>query len=164
MKNIFASLVYLLAFLEATAQTIVTIEAEGNQYQVIDLTKSGTITWGGNEEIGLPTGEGNGKLNTLAITKSVGNNSGFDGRTYAAKECENLVAENFDDWYLPAKAEANLIFLNAEKFDFEERITLWTSTEASGTQAVSLYMYTGAYYNVQKVDSYNYVCMRKVKG
>jgi hypothetical protein len=163
MKNILHIVFCIAAVQVSQAQTVVTIESEGDKYQVIDLTKTGTITWGGYEEIGVPTGDGSGQLNTLAITKSVGNNPNYDGRTYAAKECENVIAENFDDWYLPAKNEAKIIYLHADKFSFEERITLWTSTEASGTQAVSIYMYNGEYYNVQKVDSYHYVCMRKVK-
>lgn len=163
MKTSISILFLTIISISIHAQAVVNIEFEGNQFQVADLSKTGTITWGGYEEIGVPTSEGDGKLNTIAITKSVGNNPGFDGKSYAAKECENLVAEGMDDWYLPSKKEAKIIFLNADKFNFEERITLWTSTEASGTQAVSLYMYTGEYYNVQKVDLYNYVCMRKVK-
>jgi hypothetical protein len=43
----------------------------------------------------------------------------------------------------------------------EERGTIWTSTEASGTTAVSKYWYTGAFYNVQKTDSHHFVCIRK---
>jgi hypothetical protein len=45
----------------------------------------------------------------------------------------------------------------------EERGSIWTSTEASGTTAVTKYWYTGAYYNVLKVEEYHFVCIRKVE-
>lgn len=163
MKNLFYISCFIFLSQTLQAQQVVSIEGNGHVYQIADMTKTDKITWGGYEEIKVPTDNSSGALNTKAITTVIGNNPDFEGRTYAAKECENLVLENFDDWYLPAKDEAMLIYQNADKFQFEDRITLWTSTEASGTQAASIYMYNGTYYDVLKVDSYNYVCMRKVK-
>jgi len=40
-------------------------------------------------------------------------------------------------------------------------MSIWSSTEASGTQAVTKYFYSGAFYNVQKVDHCHLVCVRK---
>lgn len=151
---VFASNVY--------AQKIVPITYDSTQLEVLDLTAEPKITWGGYEEIGIAaSGTQNGALNTKAIVAAVGNNSGFDGKTYAAQVCDQSTAGGHDDWYLPAKDEAAAIYLNINSFNWDASYTLWTSTEAAGTQAVSLYTYNGTWYNVQKVDSYNMVCVRK---
>ena len=44
---------------------------------------------------------------------------------------------------------------------FDEKNTYWSSTEANGTQAVSVYMLNGALYNSGKVESNHYACVRK---
>lgn len=155
-----ATVVFLSAGL--SAQTIVAIEYKGNKYEVLDMTKTGKITWGGYEEIGdAVRSDDNGAANTKGIVKVVGPNKGYDGKKYAAMVCDTSTAGGKSDWYLPSKNESEAVFENLIKFNFEERITLWTSTEANGTQAVSKYLYSGAFYNVQKVDEYHFVCIRK---
>lgn len=155
----------ICSMLQMKAQTIVTISGDGKKYEVLDLTGKDKIQWGGNEQIGLPAkSEKNGELNTKAIVTAVGKNNGFDGRAYAAKVCDSIQINGMDDWYLPAKDEAAIIYLNIKTFGWaDDHMTLWTSTEASGTQAVSLYTYDGSWWNVAKVDSYNMVCIRKVE-
>jgi hypothetical protein len=146
----------------ATAQKISTIEHEGKKLMVADMTFMGTIQWGGYEQIGeAAQSEENGKANTLVIVKMVGANKGFEGKPYAAKVCDTLNAGGFSDWYLPAKNESDIIHANFPQLKLDEKMTLWTSTEANGTQAVSKYLYSGTFYNVQKVDSYHFVCVRK---
>ncbi len=161
--SLLAIAVYSIAQLHA--QTIVPIAGDDKKYEVLDLTGMDKIQWGGNEQIGIPAkSEKNGELNTKSIVTAVGKNSGFDGRAYAAKVCDTITAKGMDDWYLPAKNEAAIIYLNIKSFDWtDDKMTLWTSTEASGTQAVSLYTYDGSWWNVAKVDSYNLVCIRKVE-
>ncbi len=163
MKRNFSSLLLLvISAIQLNAQKVVAISNSAMKIEVLDLTSTGKITWGGYEEIGLAArSEKDGDLNTKAIIAAVGDNSGYDKKDYAAKVCANSTAANRDDWYLPAKEEAALIYLNIDKFSWSESMTLWTSTEASGTQAVSLYTYNGTWYNVAKVDSYNMVCVRK---
>lgn len=162
-KIIFTAFLFVMAHATASAQSIVTIEYKGKKYEVLDLTKTGKITWGGYEEIGEAVkSEDDGVSNTQSIIKAVGANKGFDGKPYAAMVCDTSKAGGKTDWYLPSKNESDAVFENLGKFNFEERITLWTSTEANGTQAVSKYLYTGAFYNVQKVDEYHFVCIRKL--
>jgi hypothetical protein len=161
MKRIICILPLALA-LNAVAQKIVPVEYKGKKYEVLDMTAKGKITWGGYDEIGdLVRSDDNGATNTKAIVAAVGENKGFDGKPYAAKLCANAKDGGKADWYLPAKDETELIIDNKAKFAFDERATLWTSTEANGTQAVTKYVYTGAFYNSQKVDEYNFVCIRK---
>ena len=150
---------------DLSAQKIIPIEFNGKKYEVLDMTSKGKVMWGGYEEIALDAAksESNGEANTKAIVLAVGKNSGFDDKPYAAKLCSEMTNGDKDDWYLPSKEESDAIYNFKDKFNVEERGTIWTSTEASGTTAVTKYWYTGAYYNVQKVDEYHFVCIRKVE-
>lgn len=164
MRNLFL-LLMLAAVIPASSQNIVPITHNGTKYEVLDMTSKGKVMWGGYEEIKLDAAksESNGAANTTAIVIAVGKNSGFEGKPYAAKLCSEAVAGGKDDWYLPSKEESDAIYAFKDKFNVEERGTIWTSTEASGTTAVSKYWYTGAYYDVLKVDVYHFVCIRKVE-
>jgi hypothetical protein len=150
---------------KSNAQKIIPIESNGKKYEVLDMTGKGKIQWGGYEEIAgdAAKSESNGAANTMAIVAAVGENKGYEGKPYAAKLCSDAKDGGKDDWYLPSKEEADIIFTFKEKFNVEERGTIWTSTEANGTQAVTKYWYTGAHYNNQKVDEYHFVCLRKVQ-
>ena len=144
------------------AQKISTIEGNGKKLNVVDMTFMGRITWGGYEQIGKAAqSETDGAANTRAIVAAVGINSGYDGKIYAARVCDILTAGGFNDWYLPCKDQRDIIHLNFEKLKFDDRVTIRSSTEANGTQAVTKYFYSGAFYNVQKVDLCHLVCVRK---
>lgn len=161
-RNLFSALLLLVLIGTVQAQKTTTIQHEGKKLMVADMTAMGTIQWGGYEQIGeLAQNENDGKANTAVIVKVVGANKGFDGNPYAAKVCDTLNAGGYSDWYLPSKNESDIIHANFQQLGFDEKMTLWTSTEASGTQAVSKYLYSGAFYNVQKVDRYHFVCVRK---
>lgn len=160
MKNIF--FVVLFFSFNAAAQKISTIEGNGKKLTVADMTFMDRITWGGYEQIGKAAqSETDGAANTKAIVLAVGKNNGYEGRVYAAKVCDTLSAGGFTDWYLPCKDETDIIHLNYEKLKLDEKMTIWSSTEANGTQAVTKYFYSGAFYNVQKVDLCHLVCVRK---
>jgi hypothetical protein len=160
MKYILIAVIFFSIDLEA--QKISTIEGNGKKLVVADMTFMDRITWGGYEQIGKAAqSETDGPANTKAIVAAVGKNSGFDGKPYAAKVCDTLTLGGHTDWYLPCKEETNIIHLNFEKLKFDDRMTIWSSTEANGTQAVTKYFYSGAFYNVQKVDLCHLVCVRK---
>jgi hypothetical protein len=168
MKKILSFFLILFAANKASAQKIIPITHDGTKYEVLDMTSKGKVMWGGTStEIAAEAAKSSkdGARNTLAIVAAVGDNTRdeMQGKPYAAKLCAEAVAGGKDDWYLPAKDESDAIYAFKEKFNIEERGTIWTSTEASGTQAVSKYWYTGAFYDVQKVDSYHFLCIRKVE-
>lgn len=161
MRYIPALLLFIT--INASAQKISTIEGEGKKLMVADMSFMDRITWGGYEQIGKAAqSETDGAANTKAIVAAVGKNPGYEGRVYAAKVCDTLTAGGYSDWYLPCKEETNVIHLNYEKLKLDEKMTIWSSTEANGTQAVTKYFYSGAFYNVQKVDLCHLVCVRKV--
>lgn len=77
-----------------------------------------------------------GKINTNNIIKAFGNGA------YAAKICEELVVEDFDDWYLPSKYEFNLLqsridFIypgqNLSRYQYASEYDIWTSTTIDDT-------------------------------
>jgi hypothetical protein len=91
-----------------------------------------------------------GEMNTMiAISSHAGTSD--DGAAYAARLCaELIVTENgssYGDWYLPSKAELNLMHLNAGTIDdtalenagtaFVAFASYWSSTEASNSNAWS---------------------------
>jgi hypothetical protein len=167
MKKIFLPL--LIVFLvskDLSAQKIIPIEFNGKKYEALDMTAKGKVTWGGyNEEVAGDgaKSESDGAANTKAIVAIVGKNENFEGKPYAAKLCSELTLGEKDDWYLPSKDESDAIYANKEKFNVEERGSIWTSTEANANQAVTKYWYTGAFYNNMKVETFQFVCIRKVE-
>ena len=165
IRIIFLLLVLSALTIKSTAQKIVPIEHNGKKYEVLDMTSKGKVMWGGYEEIATDAAksESNGSANTKAIVLAVGKNEGYDGKPYAAKLCSEATNGGKDDWYLPSKEEVNAIYAFKDKFGVEERGSIWTSTEASGTQGVTKYWYTGDFYNNLKVEEYHFVCIRKVE-
>ncbi len=160
MKYILIVVLFFSA--HAAAQKISTIEGNGKKLMIADMTFMDRITWGGYEQIGNPAqSETDGAANTKAIVAAVGKNTGYEGKPYAAKVCDSLTAGGYTDWYLPCKEETNVIHINFEKLKLDEKMTIWSSTEANGTQAVTKYFYSGAFYNVGKVELCHLVCVRK---
>jgi hypothetical protein len=155
----------LFISLSVLSQKIIPIEYNGKKYEVLDMSSKGKVSWGGYDEIALDAAKSNdnGVANTKAIVAAVGKNENYEGKPYAAKLCSEATIGGKDDWYLPSKDETDAIYAFKDKFAVEERGTIWSSTEASGTQAVTKYWGTGAFYNVQKVDEYHFVCIRKVE-
>lgn len=147
------------------AQKIIPIEHNSIKYEVLDMSSKGKITWGGNSEqiaANAAKSETNGAGNTSAIVTAIGKNPAFDGKPYAAKLCNEANFSNKDDWYLPAKDEADAIYAFKQKFNVEERGSIWTSTEVNGTQAITKYWYSGAFYNSMKVEQFQFLCIRKI--
>ena len=72
---------------------------------------------------------GAGAQNTLEILA----NCKEDG--IAAKICQELVLNGYDDWYLPSQDELNLLFLNKETIGNFAGIEYWSSTESRANDA-----------------------------
>lgn len=167
MKKIVLPLFILfIASKDLSAQKIISIEFNGKKYEVLDMTAKGKVMWGGyNEEVtgDAAKSESDGVTNTKAIVAFVGKNEGFEGKPYAAKLCSEATNGAKDDWYLPSKDESDAIYAFKEKFNVEEKGSIWTSTEANANQAVTKYWYAGTFYNNMKVDEFYFVCIRKVE-
>ena len=90
---------------------------DGDILYVHPTDNSSSIVWGigGNDIPGLDNTQildianmdFKGAANTLTIVRALG---GFNSGNYAAKLCADLVAFGFDDWYLPAAGELNIMY------------------------------------------------------
>ena len=100
----------------------------------------------------LPTGPGAdigwGAVNTAAIV----NNCGDVG--IAARLCDELVLNGYNDWFLPSAAELNLMYTNlhlAGLGGFAAEF-YWSSSEGVNFSAWSQYFYSGSQNNFTKGD------------
>ena len=84
-----------------------------------NLYVNGTTTYNASDCSG--TAIGTGKKNTVLLVRAMGSSaysssSGSDKTSeYAAKLCDDLVYNGFDDWFLPSKDELNLMYANLKK-------------------------------------------------
>ena len=85
----------------------------------------GTSTWGCMNIITNITNKSlfSGKMNTSNIVSLCGNST-------AAYTCSSMALNGYNDWYLPAKDELNLMFVNRAKIGNFALDYYWTSTEA----------------------------------
>ncbi len=104
-------------------------------------------TWNnGSNMLTTATGTviGTGQANTLAILK------GCDSVKCAARLCDELVLNGFSDWYLPSKAELNLLYLSKGYFRSIKTDYYWSSTESDAGQAECQDFYDGHHLPYEK--------------
>lgn len=101
------------------------------------------VTWsnGTNMLTGASlSGMYDGRANTIAIVASQGTGN------YAAKICDDLEINGYNDWYLPSKSECFYMYFNLELLkgigNFADTL-YWSSTEASIGNAYSQYSNDG---------------------
>ena len=92
------------------------IAAQQNQSSEIQWYNGNYITTGATG-----TEIETGKSNTAKIVQSQGSGN------YAAKLCDDLVLNGYDDWFLPSKDELNLLYLNKNKIGVGR--WYWSSSE-----------------------------------
>lgn len=74
---------------------------------------------------------GAGQTNTTSIVNGCGTAS------IAAKICDDLVLNGYNDWFLPSRDEMNKLFLNRSIIGgFSNQGYYWTSTECSSSDAI----------------------------
>lgn len=164
MKKIIfgAASLLLCAQLNAQAQTPASVTVDGKTLQVMNMDAQGRAPWGGSAQIGNAVrSESDGAANTKAIIAAVGNNAGHGGKPYAAALCSALNAGGNQDWYLPSINELKALHQNWKALGLGEKNTYWSSTEVNGTQSATVYVLSGALYNVAKVNDNHYVCVRR---
>jgi hypothetical protein len=133
------------------------IDETGMHGLVVDTTNqiglkawcAGTPTTTNATSIALGYGDDNSEL---IVTASGSGN-------YAASECENLVLNGHDDWFLPSKQELNLLYTQkaAGKINGLDAHFYWSSSETSSTGAWSQSFMNGANSSAHKSGNYG-VC------
>lgn len=90
------------------------------------------------------TALGTGMANTLEIVAVQGEG------TYAARLCNDLVLNGYDDWFLPSSEESGTIStLNGDDNfrDYNNTGSHWTSSEVDGDRAIGVYLIMSFDYN-----------------
>lgn len=100
---------------------------------------------------GTGTGIGTGAANTTAIV------AGCSETGIAARICDQLVLNGYNDWFLPSKDELNLMYKNLKLNGFGgfAAAYYWSSSEYSSTNAWSQYFSNGYQYtNIKNYTVY----------
>ncbi|GEM_PF-1161807 len=117
-------------------------------YSRTDSTSSATTLLVG----ATATAVGTGQANTTALVTAMGSNAyeqlfAFQSTSttanYAAKLCDDFVADTFEDWFLPSKEELDLLYDNLKSNGWGGFATTgfyWSSSEAaSGSASVQMF-------------------------
>jgi hypothetical protein len=84
--------------------------------------------WGCNGTlVGTSTAVGTGQTNTTSIA------NGCSQAGIAARICDELVLNGYDDWYLPSKDELNLMYLHKPVIPNLGTCSYWSSSEGGST-------------------------------
>jgi len=110
------------------------IDATGQHGLIAATTDQGTgISWkkGVNKVTGATgTAVGTGASNTTTIVAALGSTG-----TYAALLCANYSSGIYSDWYLPSKAELNLLYKHKSVIPGLSSTNYWSSSEVSKGKA-----------------------------
>jgi hypothetical protein len=99
---------------------------------------------------------GSGSTNTSSLVSILGN--GF----YAAKFCDDLILNGFDDWFLPSRDELGLMYTNLKNNGFGNFTTAsyWSSSECDYLNAYTQYFSSGRQSCNNKFHSYSIRAVR----
>lgn len=88
------------------------------------------VEWSSGSSIltnAIGTAIGTGKANTSTIVTTIGAGS------YAAKLCDDLVLNGYDDWFLPSKDELDLLYKKRFEIGGFSPTYYWSSSESSAS-------------------------------
>ena len=127
------------------------IVAPSDQSTEVEWGCYGTRIKGANR-----TAIGTGAQNTLAILADC-SEAGI-----AARVCDELVLEGYDDWFLPSKDELNLLYLNKDAISSFGNFYYWSSTEYGGFNGWGQDFFSG--YQYGNFDEYGYGYVRAIRA
>lgn len=83
---------------------------------------------------------------------------------YVARKCSDYVYGGYDDWFLPSKAELNLLYENLYRKDLGSfsKISYWSSSEHSAIYAFEQEFGSGA--QNSKERNFDYLCVRPIRA
>lgn len=127
------------------------VVAPSDQSSEIEWGCFGTRIKGANK-----TAVGTGAQNTLAIVASCNESQ------IAAKVCDELVLEGYDDWFLPSKDELNLLYMNKDLITNFGNFYYWSSTGYGGFNGWGQDFFSG--YQYGNFDEYGYGYVRAIRS
>jgi hypothetical protein len=112
------------------------------------------ITWGCRPQSipGTLTAIGTGAANTELIVAN-----GCNNPSYAARVCNDLVLNGYDDWFLPSKDELNQLYLQRALIGGFANSYYWCSTEMNADYAYIQFLGSGGTQTNSYKDSYWHV-------
>lgn len=141
-------------------KTLPSFQYKGETIYVSESDNSEGIKWGYcTDAINDAQSVENGQNNTKAIVSFINDNHGEE---YAAKLCNNLVSNGFDDWYLPSQNELAELYKNKDRIgNFSGKIYL-SSTQVNYVEVSGVSFFDGTIFtNLSPGDNFPCRCIRK---
>ncbi len=132
-------------------------ESDGWRYlEAATSDQATSVGWGGagTSVGGTSTGIGDGKANTEAIVRALGDDN------YAAKICDDLDLGGYADWFLPSKDELNALYEQRDTVGGFASNTYWSSSEDSANYAWIQTFNNGFQSNGTKTNVYHVRAVR----
>lgn len=120
-----------------------------------NTTDSLTKTWGSTGVAHGTTSTTNGEGNTATLDAGWSN-------TLAAKYCASMIYGGYDDWFLPATNELNLLYTNRAAIGAFAANKYWSSTHVANNTATSQNLSTGVTAADTKTGALYVRCLRKM--
>lgn len=110
-------------------------------------------TWGTYGTVTYADSVDNGIYNTATLANNYSD-------TYAAKYCADMVYGGYDDWFLPAKDQLDMLYGFKNYIGGFSSTYYWSSTEHNSSLARSQAFTAGAQDDANKTNSYAVRCLR----
>jgi hypothetical protein len=130
------------------------IDGTGEHGLIVDTSAPATVAeWGCYDNLlgGTYEAIGTGQANTIAIINGCGE-AGI-----AARICNDLVLNGYDDWFLPSKDELNQIYIQQNLLGYFYGGGYWSSSESYSTYSCSQWFTVGDPYCLSDKRSPYYV-------
>jgi hypothetical protein len=134
------------------------IDGSGNHGLIVSASNLGNAKWGceGTSIPGTSTAIGTGQANTTTIA------NGCSTAGIAARICNDLVLNGYDDWFLPSKDELNQLYLQEPVIGFLPYGNYWSSSEYNADNAWHQNLrfgnqfedYKSLFYNVRAIRAF----------
>jgi hypothetical protein len=179
MKHIFIILILFIAYFNGLSQNVKNIFKTGQQHGggiIFYVDESGEhglisapvdqtsekVMWGKNGETGASS-TNNGQENTNKIIKYLTEKKKSPEKS-AACICDNLILNDYNDWYLPSINELKKLYENSDKIENIKAGDYCSSTEYEGEDVYAIHFKPDKnpvfYYNKDNKE-YLVRCIRK---
>lgn len=136
------------------------IDSTGNHGLIAAPSDMDTVIWGCYSTLigGTSTAIGTGQSNTAAIV------NGCSTPNIAARVCNDLVLNSYDDWFLPSKDELNMMQPLQNVIGGFINTFYWSSSEVDPQRAYVLFLSSGVWGTLVKNTTVQELSVRPVRA